>query len=154
VFAVITTVVKYVRTILHQTGHFVRHNSTKLRCRYVRYCHMCTIQMINLKGQDIAKTFYHEQALISWHTSSNLFDRFDSYFYVYIYYGTYERYATVQFLPRYQRYQRLYWLRTNGTDSRVPLRWSVCEHWLHHLPSSSLGSTATPSLAHCGARFS
>jgi hypothetical protein len=128
VFAVITTVVKYVRTVLHQTGHFARHNSTKLRCQYARYCNKCTIQMINLKGQDIAKTFHHEREPMSWHTSSNLFDRFDLYIYVDIYYGMYERYATVQLLPRYQRYQRLYWLRTNGTDPPVPLRWSVYEH--------------------------
>jgi hypothetical protein len=129
VFAVITTVVKYVRTVLHQTGHFARHNSTKLRCQYARYCNKCTIQMINLKGQDIAKTFHHEREPMSWHTSSNLFDRFDLYFYVDIYYGTYERHAPVQLLPRYQRYRRLYCLRTNGTDPPVPLRWSVCEHW-------------------------
>jgi hypothetical protein len=85
VFAVITTVVKYVRTVLHQTGHFARHDSTKLRCQYVRYRSTCTIQMINLYGQDVAKTFYQERELISWHSSSNLFDRFDLYFYVDIY---------------------------------------------------------------------
>jgi hypothetical protein len=61
VFAVITTVVKYVRTVLHQTGHFARHNSIKLRCWYVRYCSMCTIQIYHLYGQDIAKTFYREK---------------------------------------------------------------------------------------------
>jgi hypothetical protein len=79
VFAVITTVVKYVRTVLHQTGHFVRHNSTKLRCQYVRYRSTCTIQIYYLYGQDIAKTFYQERELISWHTSSNLFNRFNLY---------------------------------------------------------------------------
>jgi hypothetical protein len=132
VFAVITTVVKYVRTVLHQTGHFARYNSTQLRCRYVRYRSRCTIQMINLCGQDIAKTFYQEREPMSCYTSSNLFDRFDLYFYANIYYGTYERYATVPLLPRYQRYRRSYWLRTNGTDPPVPLYWSVCEHCRVH----------------------
>jgi hypothetical protein len=41
VSAVITTVVKYAPTVLHQTGHFARHNSTKLRCRHVRYRSIC-----------------------------------------------------------------------------------------------------------------
>jgi hypothetical protein len=86
--------------------------------------------MINLYGQDIAKTFYQEKEPIAWHTPSNLLDRFDLYLYVNIYYGTYERYATVSLLPRYQRYRRPYWLRTNGTDQPVPLCWSVCEYWM------------------------
>jgi hypothetical protein len=129
VFAVITTVVKYVRTVLHQTGHFARLSSTRLRCRYVRYRSMCTIQIYHLYGQDIAKTFNPEKEPMSWHTPSNIFDRFDSYFYVNIYYGTYERYATVPLLPRYQRYRRSYWLGTNATVPPVPLCWSVCEHW-------------------------
>jgi hypothetical protein len=96
-FAVITTVVKYVRTI-------------------------------NLYSQDIAKTFYQQKGHISWHTPSNLFDRFDLYFYVNIYYGTYERHATVPLLPLYQQYRRPYRLRTNGTEPPAPLCWSVCEH--------------------------
>jgi hypothetical protein len=65
VFAVITTVVKYVRTVLHQTDHFARHNSTKLRCQCVRYRSTCTIQIYHLYGQDIAKTFHQERELIS-----------------------------------------------------------------------------------------
>jgi hypothetical protein len=72
VFAVITTVVKYVRTVLHQTGHFARPNSTKPRCRYVRYRSKCTIQIYHLYGQDIAKTFNQEKEPMSWHTPSNI----------------------------------------------------------------------------------
>jgi hypothetical protein len=115
VFAGFTTVVKYIRTVPHQTGHFARHNSTKLRCRYLRFRSMCTIQTINLHAQQMAKTFYQEKEPVSWHTPSNLLDLFDL-FYVNIYHGTYERYATVPLLPRYQRYRRSYWLRTNATD--------------------------------------
>jgi hypothetical protein len=83
VFAVITTVVKYVRTVLHQTGHFARPNSSKLRCRYVRYSSMCTIQIYHLYGQDIAKTFYQEKEPMSWHTPRNIFGRFDLFLYKY-----------------------------------------------------------------------
>jgi hypothetical protein len=43
VFAIITTVVKYVRIVQHQTGHFECHNSTKMECRYVRYRSICAI---------------------------------------------------------------------------------------------------------------
>jgi hypothetical protein len=50
VVAVITTVIKYVRTVMHQIGHFSRHNSTRLRRRYVQYRSICTIQIINLYG--------------------------------------------------------------------------------------------------------
>jgi hypothetical protein len=82
VFAVITTVVKYVRTVLHQTGHFARPSSTKLRCRYVRYLSMCTIQIYHLYGQDIAKTFIKKKNQCLGIRQAIFFDRFDSYFYV------------------------------------------------------------------------
>jgi hypothetical protein len=115
VFAAITTVVKYVRTVLHQTGHFARHNSTKLRCRYVRYCSICTIQMINLYGQDKAKTFYQGKEPIAWHVPSNLFDRFDVFLCKYLlWYVRTVRYRTIAtalptlptpVLVAYQRYR-------------------------------------------------
>jgi hypothetical protein len=45
VFAVITTVVKYVRTVPHRTGHFECHNGTKPRRRYVQYGSIRTIEI-------------------------------------------------------------------------------------------------------------
>jgi hypothetical protein len=126
VFAVITTFVKYVRTVLHQTGHFARYNSTKLRCQYVRYRSKCTIQNDKFVWSRYSQELLSRKGPISWHTPSNLFAL---YFFVNIYYGTYERYATVPLLPRYQHYRRPYRLCTNGTGPRVPLCWSVCEHW-------------------------
>jgi hypothetical protein len=102
VFAVITTFVKYVRTVLHQTGHFARYNSTKLRCRYVRYRSKCTIQNDKFVWSRYSQDFLSRKGPISWHTPSNLFGL---YFFVNIYYGTYERYATVPLLPRYQHYR-------------------------------------------------
>jgi hypothetical protein len=74
--------------------------------------------MINLYGQGITETIYQEKELIAWHTPSNHFDRFDLYFYVNIYYGKYERYATdtrIGFTPTVR-------------NPPVPLCWSVCEH--------------------------
>jgi hypothetical protein len=84
--------------------------------------------MINLFAQDNYSQDFLSKGPISWHTPSNLFDRFDLYFYVNIHYGTYEQYATVQLLPRFEHCRRPYWLRTNGADPAVPLCWSVCEH--------------------------
>jgi hypothetical protein len=56
----------------------------------------CTMQMINLCGQDIAKTFYEEKELISWHTPSNLFDGFDLFLCKYLlWYVQTVRYRTI-----------------------------------------------------------
>jgi hypothetical protein len=121
VFAVITTVVKYVRTVLHQTGHFARHNSTQLRCRYVRYRSMCTIQMINLYGQDIAKTFIKKESQCLG-TRQAIFLTDLNYISMQIFIMV----RTNGTLPYHCSHA------TNGTDPPVPLFWSVCEHCRVH----------------------
>jgi uncharacterized membrane protein YcgQ (UPF0703/DUF1980 family) len=53
VLAVITTVVQCMRTQRHRTRHLKHHHSTKPRRRYIQFCNVIAIQMINLDGQDM-----------------------------------------------------------------------------------------------------
>jgi hypothetical protein len=108
----------------HQNGCKVRTNGTAPNrpfCASQQYRievsvrSICTIQMINMYGQDKAKTFFKEKEPITWHMPSNLFDRFDLFLCKYLlWYVRTVRYRTIAtalptppmpVLVAYQRYR-------------------------------------------------